>query len=67
MSCNDAPSPAVHLIQIAFEALAAFLSVAIPQTRLPRARLNMTRLERVFGIRMPNWRGALDVELDHLS
>jgi dTDP-4-dehydrorhamnose reductase len=31
------------------------------------SRLDITRLEQVYGIQMPNWRQALDVELDQLS
>jgi dTDP-4-dehydrorhamnose reductase len=31
------------------------------------SRLDMTRLEKGYGIQMPDWRQALDVELDQLS
>lgn len=31
------------------------------------SRLDMDRLEKVLGVRMPNWRDALDQELDELS
>jgi dTDP-4-dehydrorhamnose reductase len=30
------------------------------------SRLDMTRLERTFGIRTPDWRKALETELDEL-
>jgi dTDP-4-dehydrorhamnose reductase len=39
-------------------------------TKAPRplnSRLDMSRLEQVYGIQMPDWRQALDVELDQLS
>jgi dTDP-4-dehydrorhamnose reductase len=35
-------------------------------TRPLNSRLDMTRLEQVYGIEMPNWRVALDVELDQM-
>ena len=36
-------------------------------SRPRNSRLDMTRLEQVYNIKMPNWREALDLELDQLS
>jgi dTDP-4-dehydrorhamnose reductase len=48
--------------------------IAIPSqdypTKAPRplnSRLDVTRLEMTFGIRTPDWRKALETELDELS
>jgi dTDP-4-dehydrorhamnose reductase len=55
------------------EQLAARSIVAIDSKDFPtkarrplNSRLNMTRLQKVFGIQMRNWREALEVELDQL-
>jgi dTDP-4-dehydrorhamnose reductase len=48
--------------------------IAIPARKFPtkavrplNSRLDMDRLEKVLGVRMPSWRDALDQELDELS
>ena len=56
-------------IQLAVRDIIAIASQDYP-TKAPRplnSRLDMTRLERTFGIRTPDWRKALDAELDELS
>lgn len=56
-------------VQLAVCNVAAIDSKDFP-TKAPRplnSRLDMTRLEQIYGIQMPNWREALDAELDELS
>jgi dTDP-4-dehydrorhamnose reductase len=56
-------------VQLAVCNVAAIDSKDFP-TKAPRplnSRLDMTRLEKIYGIQMPNWREALDAELDELS
>jgi dTDP-4-dehydrorhamnose reductase len=55
-------------VQLAVRKIVPIESIDFP-TRAPRplnSRLDMTRLEQVFGIQMPNWRKALDAELNEL-
>jgi dTDP-4-dehydrorhamnose reductase len=53
-------------VQLAVRDIAAINTRDFPAkaTRPRNSRLNMTRLEHVFGIRMPGWRDALAHELD---
>jgi dTDP-4-dehydrorhamnose reductase len=53
-------------VQLAVRKIVPIDSIDFP-TRAPRplnSRLDMTRLEQVFGIQMPYWREALDAELN---
>jgi dTDP-4-dehydrorhamnose reductase len=56
-------------VQLAVRNIAAIDSKDFPtKAYRPRnSRLDMTRLEQVYNIKMPNWREALDLELDQLS
>jgi len=56
-------------VQLAVCKIAAIQSQDFPTKALRplNSRLDMTRLERIYGIQMPNWREALDVEFDQLS
>jgi dTDP-4-dehydrorhamnose reductase len=56
-------------IQLAVRNIAAIDSKDFPTKAIRplNSRLELTRLEQVFGIQMPTWREALDVELGELS
>jgi dTDP-4-dehydrorhamnose reductase len=56
-------------VQLAVRNIAAIDSKDFPTkaSRPRNSRLDMTRLEQVYNIKMPNWREALDLELDQLS
>ncbi|WP_410734064.1 sugar nucleotide-binding protein [Bradyrhizobium sp. sBnM-33] len=56
-------------VQLAVRDMIAIPSQDYP-TKAPRplnSRLDVTRLEMTFGIRTPDWRKALETELDELS
>jgi dTDP-4-dehydrorhamnose reductase len=55
-------------VQLAARSIVAIDSKDFPtKARRPlNSRLDMTRLQKVFGIQMPNWRVALEVELNQL-
>jgi dTDP-4-dehydrorhamnose reductase len=56
-------------IELSVGQIAAIDSKDFPTkaTRPLNSRLDMTRLVQVFGIHMPNWRAALDIELNELA